>query len=515
MRFSWPMTVARNGSGSDRRLTRTRICSRFGFAAAAASALMASRLMIFAPRCFVTSANYASTRLGSLVSSNAVQTQTQVAPPGATMTAGKVTAWPDVRLWVHQMPDGTAQVTQQRKGDESLAFDAYSRQMPGTKEVRLGDLRFFAFYAPRLGTEHLVVWRRVADVQSKAGEYQAAAAAVTAGSSLVPSASVEDPLAASPNLRLTRSHARESLTAPVWRWDKLDEKDPNRYWDDSGNDPWMYWESFWAPAEDAAFATSLPAFGDAAGAMLSPLIGPHLAGHSLETVEVVSEEEAAAQAMLDSSEDERLRRAEMKDQAYSIVYQYNVWGSDVSRSGTGSDLWSPESRLAVTALEAVISTFPIRSMLDCACGDATWMVPFFVSRHPEISYTGVDVVSDVIEQNRKRHPGVRFLQQDLSEIPLPVGADLIFSKETVNHMHLVDAQMALKRFAATGARYLLTNVHEGADNYEGAKKTCYTTYIHYDYELPPFNLQKVARIVEYQGVRTSFTLFELQPSSQE
>lgn len=49
---------------------------------------------------------------------------------------------------------------------------------------------------------------------------------------------------------------------------------------------------------------------------------------------------------------EGLQRAAMKDKAYSIVYEYNVWGSDVSRSGTGSDLWSPEARLAVTALEA-------------------------------------------------------------------------------------------------------------------------------------------------------------------
>merc|ERR1712039_724147 len=60
-----------------------------------------------------------------------------------------------------------------------------------------------------------------------------------------------------------------------------------------------------------------------------------------------------------------------KDRAYAIVYEYNVWGSDVSRSGTGSDFWSPEARLAVTALEAVVDAFDIRSILDCACGDAT------------------------------------------------------------------------------------------------------------------------------------------------
>ena len=58
-----------------------------------------------------------------------------------------------------------------------------------------------------------------------------------------------------------------------------------------------------------------------------------------------------------------------------------------------------------------MDAFEIRSMLDCACGDATWMVPFFVTRHPEIEYTGVDVVSEVIERNQQRHPLLRFLAQ--------------------------------------------------------------------------------------------------------
>ena len=70
----------------------------------------------------------------------------------------------------------------------------------------------------------------------------------------------------------------------------------------------------------------------------------------------------------------------------------------------------------------------------------------------------------------------------------------------VNHMHLVDAQKAIQQFAATGARYLLTNaavpeahklqdslhegwlrhlhlriqVHEDVDNFVGAEKTCHT-----------------------------------------
>lgn len=317
--------------------------------------------------------------------------------------------------------------------------------------------------------------------------------------------------------RLTTLAERPQLTAAVWCWDRQNEngegvKDPNRYWDDGASGgPWMYWESFWAPTEPGGVAREGPAFGDAAGAMLAPL----LSEEGGPPARPPGADEADAAARINQPEAETavgstaIGRAP-KDRAYAVVYQYNVWGSDVSRSGTGSDLWSPEARLAVTALEAVVDAFGVRSVLDCACGDATWMVPYFVRRHPEVSYTGVDIVSEVIEQNRQRHPDVDFLALDISESPLPVGAaELIFSKETVNHMDLNDAQAALRSFAATGARWLLTNVHEGSDNSQGLDKKCFTTYVKYDYELPPFGLRRVARIVEYQGLQTSYSLFEL------
>eukprot|EP00435_Cladocopium_sp_Y103_P050418 s1448_g15.t1 len=91
--------------------------------------------------------------------------------------------WPDKRLWVRKLPDGTAEVSTVRSADAFMAFDAYSQRRPGTREICLGDLCFFAFVGPRLGAEHLVLWRRVADVQERSEQYQAAAAAQTAGMS--------------------------------------------------------------------------------------------------------------------------------------------------------------------------------------------------------------------------------------------------------------------------------------------------------------------------------------------
>ncbi|CAK9100905.1 unnamed protein product [Durusdinium trenchii] len=351
--------------------------------------------------------------------------------------AGPAIPWPDVRLWVQKLPDGTARVSRSRSADAFLAFDAYSQPMPGTREVRLGDLRFFAFVGPRLGAEHLVIWRTTADVQAKAEEYQAAAAARTASSD-ADAAGADLELLQDARIRLTKCSDKAQLTAAVWRWEKLDERDPHRYWE-VGEDAWMYWESFWAPSEDAALALEGPAFGDRAGAMLQPTLPA-----STLLVSPAKSSSILSQDLPGGDEQDRIARAAMKDKAYSIVYEYNVWGSDVSRSGTGSDLWSPEARLAVTALEAVVDAFEIRSMLDCACGDATWMVPFFVARHPEIDYTGVDVVSEVVEQNRQRHPAVKFLAQETTHISVDSTGDPDW-----HHKSLEVQTIVLKRFNAS------------------------------------------------------------------
>lgn len=428
---------------------------------------------------------------------------TSAGPAGHSRNAPAV-PWPDLRFWVWRLPDGNATVEREPGPGAEFVFDAYSQHFPGTREVRLGNFRFFAFTAPRRGAEHLVVWRRTADVHSAAQRWL--------GDGVAFGRSADCRFDPSHALRVVPFRRRTQLTAAVWCWDRLDVRDPDRYWDGGdGTGPWMYWESFWAPSESAACASMSPAFGDVEGLRLQYL--DPVGATSVPIPDSATTARVTPTKRLDQEEERVVESTATataaKDRAYSIVYQYNVWGSDVSRSGTGSDLWSPEARLAVTAIEAVLHRFDIKSILDCACGDATWMVPFFVARHPEIQYRGVDIVSDVIEQNRQRHPGVDFEAMDLAEARLPTGADMIFSKETINHMGLEDAMSTIQRFRETGARYLLTNVHEGSVNEEGYDKKCFTTYIKYDYELPPFNMKKITRLIEYQGLHTSFCLFDL------
>jgi len=184
-------------------------------------------------------------------------------------------------------------------------------------------------------------------------------------------------------------------------------------------------------------------------------------------------------------------------------------------------------RLGLTALHAVVDAFDVRSVIDAACGDARWIVEHFLMGRPELEYTGIDIVGHVIEENRRQYPkGVHFLCADLGGAAergssggqaeeaaaeaLPK-ADLVFSKETFNHMVVDDAACALRRLADAGSTYLLANIVRGSCNSMGAGKGAHANYAHYDYSLPPFNLRKLAQVVEINKEDWSeFALFALR-----
>ena len=81
-------------------------------------------------------------------------------------------------------------------------------------------------------------------------------------------------------------------------------------------------------------------------------------------------------------------------------------------------------------------------------------------------------------------------------------------KETLNHMILADAVRALRRFRETGAKYLLTNVHRGADHLKGAQKVGFLAYAPYDYGLPPFGLRRLAELIEVNRSAIAFAADE-------
>jgi len=119
-------------------------------------------------------------------------------------------------------------------------------------------------------------------------------------------------------------------------------------------------------------------------------------------------------------------------ETFNRIYSGGVWGRDVAGAGTSGT----GSTLAITRdyrayLQDFIKTHRVTSIVDAGCGD--WSFSSTID-WAEASYLGVDIASDVIEADRKKHEKgkITFRVGDITE-ELPA-ADLLISKDVLQHL---------------------------------------------------------------------------------
>ncbi len=140
---------------------------------------------------------------------------------------------------------------------------------------------------------------------------------------------------------------------------------------------------------------------------------------------------------------------------FTYISQTNLWESSESVSGRGSELAGTAA--IRSQLPILLQELKITSILDAPCGDFNWM------RHlqrSQIAYTGVDVVSAVIDQNQHNYGNdtTQFFTADITTSDLPT-ADLIMCRDCLVHLSWWDANNALKQFKLSGSKYLLTTTY--------------------------------------------------------
>ena len=147
---------------------------------------------------------------------------------------------------------------------------------------------------------------------------------------------------------------------------------------------------------------------------------------------------------------------------FEHVYEKGKWqdSKETPLSGTGSTIESSHNvRRAVISL---VRRSGVRSILDVACGDLTWMRTLFgLFDQYNVSYTGVDIVSSQVDRLRAEfagRPRRAFLELDLAQDALP-RADLIVSRQTLQHLPAADALRVLHSFGRSGATYLLVTTY--------------------------------------------------------
>jgi hypothetical protein len=154
---------------------------------------------------------------------------------------------------------------------------------------------------------------------------------------------------------------------------------------------------------------------------------------------------------------------------FTAIFQANGWGDAESVSGPGST----ESRGEDFRQElvALLDAWQVRSIVDAPCGDFNWMRHVLADRllPPPLSYTGIDIVEDLIARNAHRHASAscRFLCADITRADLPRG-DLIICRDALVHLPFADALAAIHNFRRSGSRYLLATTFVGRASNEDA-----------------------------------------------
>jgi SAM-dependent methyltransferase len=132
-------------------------------------------------------------------------------------------------------------------------------------------------------------------------------------------------------------------------------------------------------------------------------------------------------------------------EVFAEIYAKKEWNEDIRDEGFDSGLGSGSAFASryCDLINDFIETHKIQSVVDLGCGD------FRVGRQiarPGILYTGVDLVSDLIEYNQKTFGAdhIRFQSGDLTSGPLPDG-ELCLIRQVLQHLSNQEILTAIER----------------------------------------------------------------------
>ena len=150
-----------------------------------------------------------------------------------------------------------------------------------------------------------------------------------------------------------------------------------------------------------------------------------------------------------------LNSASARESAFTQIYLGNMWQSQESKSGTGSELVSTENVLK--ELPSLIKKFNIKTVFDAGCGDWNWFKEIDI----DFDYLGGDIVKPLIEELQKKHEkkNIKFVNTDVVRDKINK-FDLVICRNVLFHLPEKDIFKFLSNFVNSGSSYLLTT-HSG------------------------------------------------------
>ncbi len=172
---------------------------------------------------------------------------------------------------------------------------------------------------------------------------------------------------------------------------------------------------------------------------------------------------------------------------HHLYYKTDTWRSSETWSGPGSSLRNTEK--IRKEIPDLLKQYNIKSMLDAPCGDFNWMQKMDLTG---IDYTGIDIIPELIEENRKKYPGRNFIAADITIDKLPQ-ADLVLSRDCFIHLPNKLVVDAISNFKKSGITFMLTNTY---DFIKENKEIEPGEFRMLNMQKPPFNFSRPLYIIE-------------------
>ncbi len=152
-------------------------------------------------------------------------------------------------------------------------------------------------------------------------------------------------------------------------------------------------------------------------------------------------------------------------QRFSEIYKSNLWASDESGSGGGSE--ANYTQTLRNWLVAAIRKHDVRTIVDAPCGDFNWMK--LVLPEVDVEYCGFDIVDSVIERNKATFgsDSIHFAVADICSDELQP-CDFLFVRDCLFHLSFEDVDRFLKNIAGLDYKFLLTNTHLPGEGFENS-----------------------------------------------
>jgi len=146
---------------------------------------------------------------------------------------------------------------------------------------------------------------------------------------------------------------------------------------------------------------------------------------------------------------------------FNQIYEKNLWRSEETRSGEGSEL-----NYTMSLRNWLIDNLPklkIKHLVDAPCGDFNWMKKVVLKS--SFYYSGFDIVNSIVNKNKSySNAKTKFSVANICKDQLP-NCDLLMVRDCLFHFSYDDINKFLKNINKIKYKYLLTTTHIVGKNF--------------------------------------------------